>query len=39
MLAERDLGYKSVFISDDKIEHARLFAGKLSGKESSAILI
>lgn len=32
MLAERDLGYKSVFISDDKIEHARLFARKLSSE-------
>ena len=31
MLVERDYGYKSEFISDDKIEHARLFACKLIG--------
>ncbi len=30
MLAERDLGYKSVFMDDDKAEHAREFARKLS---------
>lgn len=29
MLAERDMGYKSIFISEEKIEHARLFANKL----------
>lgn len=29
MLAERDFGYKSVFITDDKIEHSRLFARQL----------
>lgn len=29
MLAERDFGYKSVFITDDKIEHSRSFARKL----------
>ncbi len=29
MLAERDLGYKSVFITDDKIEHSRSFAQQL----------
>ncbi len=33
MLAERDFGYKSTFITNDKIEHSRLFARKLiSGK-------
>ncbi len=30
MLAERDLGYKSVFMDDEKAEHAREFARKLS---------
>lgn len=34
MLAERDLGYKTVFVSDDKIEHARLFARKLISEQS-----
>lgn len=34
MLAERDLGYKSIFISDDKIEHARLFAQIIINEES-----
>ena len=29
MLSERDLGYNSVFISDDKIERARVFARNL----------
>lgn len=29
MLAERDLGYKSVFASEDKTEHARKFAVEL----------
>lgn len=29
MLAERDPGYKSVFITDDKIEHSRSFAREL----------
>ncbi|PIH04038.1 flavodoxin family protein [Clostridium combesii] len=29
MLTERDFGYKSVFITDDKIEHSRSFARKL----------
>lgn len=33
MLVERDLGYKSVFISEDKIEHARAFARTLSSGE------
>lgn len=31
MLVERDLGYKSVFITDDKIKHSRLFALQLIG--------
>lgn len=31
MLVERDYGYKSEFISDDKIEHSRLFARRLIG--------
>lgn len=35
MLAERDMGYKSVFISDEKIEHARLFAKKLLSESST----
>lgn len=29
MLAERDLGYKSIFITEDKIDHSRSFARKL----------
>lgn len=29
MLVERDLGYKSTFVSDGKIEHARAFARRL----------
>jgi multimeric flavodoxin WrbA len=29
MLAERDLGYNTVFITDDKVEHSRKFARKL----------
>lgn len=29
MLVERDFGYKSVFISDEKIEHSRSFARQL----------
>lgn len=29
MLAERDLGYKSVFMSEEKAERARVFAGEL----------
>ncbi|MBD5639702.1 flavodoxin family protein [Clostridium botulinum] len=29
MLAERDFGYKSTFITDDKVEHSRSFARKL----------
>jgi len=29
MFAERDFGYKSVFITDDKIEHSRSFARQL----------
>lgn len=29
MLAERDPGYKSTFITDDKIEHSKLFAQQL----------
>ena len=29
MLAERDLGYRSVFITDDKIKHSKLFARRL----------
>lgn len=29
MLAERDLGYQSVFMDEEKSEHARLFAKKL----------
>lgn len=34
MLAERDPGYKSVFITEDKIEHSRSFAKQLiSSKE------
>jgi multimeric flavodoxin WrbA len=32
MIAERDLGYKSTFITDDKIEHARSFARQLIGE-------
>lgn len=31
MLAERDLGYKSTFISYDKIEHSKEFAKQLLG--------
>ncbi|WP_434303705.1 flavodoxin family protein [Clostridium botulinum] len=29
MLAERDFGYKSTFITDDKVQHSRSFARKL----------
>lgn len=29
MLVERNFGYKSVFISDEKIEHSRSFARHL----------
>ncbi len=34
MLVERDLGYKSVFISDDKVERSRAFARKLISEKS-----
>ncbi|KAF5035861.1 NADPH-dependent FMN reductase [anaerobic digester metagenome] len=33
MLSERDLGYKTEFMSDDKAEHARSFARKLIDNE------
>jgi len=33
MLVERDLGYKAIFITDDKIEHARSFARQLISGE------
>ena len=33
MLAARDLGYKSVFITDDKIENAKSFARRLISNE------
>lgn len=32
MLAERDLGYKSAFMTDDKAKHARMFAQELIKK-------
>lgn len=35
MLAERDLGYRSVFITDDKFEHSRSFAKMLISDEQT----
>lgn len=37
MLAERDLGYQSVFLSEDKIEHSRSFARRLIANADSPV--